>query len=331
MSLAALDITFDTSGPTPQWRLAPVAGPDVARCVIGRSPAEAASLLPRVFNLCGAAHASAATAALGLPEDGEDAAARRQMAQQERLRDHAVAVLHDWPALLGLEADRVALRRLGSGRDRRALRRDLLAGVTDLAQATPAGLEDWLDHGASPAARLMRRLRRRVEPGWGRVELARPELPDILAALEDGTSRAPRETTIADGWRAAPLIAALLAREGTSLFLRFTARLLDLLACLDDEPEPAENREAPPGIGLARAARGLLVHRARIERGVVADYRVLAPSAWNLAPDGLLARMLATLPAGRETPMLARIAVASVNPCVPVRLRVEAREGLAHA
>jgi len=140
-----------------------------------------------------------------------------------------------------------------------------------------------------------------------------------------------RETTAADGWRSAPRVRALVAREGTSLFVRLLARLLDLLAGLAGAPDPALDTCPPPGIGLARAARGLLAHRARVEGGIVTDYRVLAPSAWNLAPDGLLARMLATLPAGGETPLLARIAVAAVNPCVPVRLHFDRPEGHGHA
>lgn len=331
--IGALDIAFDASGSGPRWRFAPTTGPEVARVVIGRSPEEAARMLPRVFNLCAAAHAAAAAGALGLASTGAGAEEGQcEAARQERLRDHAVAVLNDWPALLGAQGDRAALRQLGGGaRERLALRRHLLGGDIELAEASPAALDGWLARGDSPTARLLRLLRARLEPGWGRVELDRPRMPDIVAALDAGQPGAPRETTAADGWRTAPLIAGLVAREGASLFVRLLARLLDFAAGLAGHVEQDAPCRAPAGIGFARAARGLLAHRARVEHGVVTDYRVLAPSAWNLAPDGLLARMLAALPVGSDTPMLARIAVACVNPCVPVRLRFETPEGRGHA
>ncbi|WP_018391456.1 nickel-dependent hydrogenase large subunit [Ancylobacter sp. FA202] len=325
MSLAALDIAFDATCRDRRWRFAPVAGPDVARCVVGRSREEAAGLLPRVYNLCGGAHAVAAAAALGLPEPCRDRLS-------ERLRDHAVAVFAEWPALFGGAPDRAALRQLaGTAEDHLALRRhvlgdDVAASELDLARATPAEFGKWLDRAASPTARLMRRLQDTLHPDWGRVELDRPDMADVVAALEDGTPRVARETTAADGWRGAPLIRDLLAREGMSLFVRLLARLLDLLAGLAGNAGPAPDRRPPPGIGFAYAARGLLAHRARVEDGVVVDYRILAPSAWNLAPDGLLARMLAALPTNDETSRLARIAVAAVNPCVPVRLSFERGE-----
>lgn len=332
MTLAALDITFDPSDRAEPWRFAPVAGPDPARCVIGRTPEEAERLLPRVFNLCGSAHADAAAAALGRAVEPDAAAVRRAVARQERIRDHAFALLHDWPSLFGLEPDRAALARIGgSATDRRELAHHLAGGDHDLAAASAVDLDAWTHDGASPAARVLARLRQTAEPAVGRAELSRPTRTDFSAALHDGAAPAARETTILDAWRDAPLVAALLTREGASLVTRFVARLLDLIAGLVDAPDPAPAPAAAPGLGLAWAARGLLAHRARVENGVVADYRVLSPSAWNIAPGGLLARMFAALPIGPNTPMLARIAIASVNPCVPVRLRVETLEGALHA
>ncbi|MQT15357.1 nickel-dependent hydrogenase large subunit [Segnochrobactrum spirostomi] len=332
MTLAALDITFDPSDRAEPWRFAPVAGPDPARCVIGRTPEEAERLLPRVFNLCGGAHGAAAAAALGRDAGPDAVAARLAVARQERIRDHALAVLHDWPTLFGLEPDRAALGRIGGGAaDRRALAQHLASGDPDLAAASAADLDAWIDEGASPAARVLARLRQAAEPLIGRAELPSPTRTDFAAALHDGAPPMPRETTILDGWREAPLVAALLAREGASLVTRFVARLLDLLAGLIDAPDPAPVPAASPGLGRAWAARGLLAHQARVENGVVTAYHVLSPSAWNLAPGGLLTRVLTALPIGPNTPMLARIAIASVNPCVPVRLRVETPEGALHA
>ena len=68
------------------------------RLVAGRSRAEVAALLPRVFNLCGGAQELAARMAMRLPvPDGLVA----QAAQQVR-RDHLFTLLLRLPPLLGL-------------------------------------------------------------------------------------------------------------------------------------------------------------------------------------------------------------------------------------
>ncbi len=46
------------------------------------------------------------------------------------------------------------------------------------------------------------------------------------------------------------------------------------------------------GIGLAETARGLLLHRVQVERGLVTDYRIVAPTEWNFHPGGPLAQGL---------------------------------------
>lgn len=331
--IGALDIELAAGDASPVWRIAATGGMTRAGWVVGRTPEEAARLVPRVFNLCAGAHAEAAHAALGLPAP---AGAHATLARRERLREHAVAILNDWPLLLGRQPDRAALRGLAQLQDDAqenalALRRHLVGADIDLADATPGEIERWLDAAATPTAGLLAHIHAHLDPAWGRAELAVPRADEIAAALEAGTP-APRETTAADRWRDAPSLRALHAREGASLFLRMFARLLDLLGGLDARRDQTPELALPgTGIGLARAARGILAHRARVVDGRVADYRVLSPSAWNLASGGLLARMLAALPMGAQTPMLARLVVSCVNPCVPVALRLGAREETAHA
>lgn len=331
--IGALDIRLETERDRREWRVSSSGGVEPANWIVGRRAEDVVRLVPLVFNLCASAHTEAARAALGLTAD--DAIHRVEAARQERLRDHAVAILCDWPVILGGTPDRSALKGLagGSMEARSALRRHLLGSEIDLATSTAEALDRWLQSGASRTARQLAHIRTTVEPGWGRAELATPEPGDIAAALEAGAPASPRETTAADLWRTTPLLAEIREREGASLFVRLLARLLDLLACLDVDPRAVAEETPLPGrgIGLARAARGLLAHRARVVAGIVTDYRILSPSAWNLAEDGLLQCMLAALPMNAQTPMLARLAVSCVNPCVPVTLRLGAMEEVGHA
>jgi len=334
--LVRLDVTLDPTGGEGRWRFARAEGPDPAQVLVGRTPQEAAQLAPRIFNLCGAAHGLAAARALGLAEAGDDAALAR-----ETVRDHTLAILMDWPAALGEAPERAALAGLVvPGADAAAARRLLLGTDCDLAAFTPGELDALLDDAPSATLRRLACIRREVDPAEGRASL--PELTaedvgcrlaadvagavpfDVLPETARGAGAGDavaRETGALGRVAALPLMRALLAIEGPSLFVRLLARLLDLLAALGGAM-PAGGRGAQPGIGLAPAARGLLGHGARVEDGRVTAYRVLSPSAWNLAPGGLLERALSALSIGPRTGVLARLLVCAINPCVPVVLHI---------
>jgi Ni,Fe-hydrogenase I large subunit len=71
-------------------------------------------------------------------------------------------------------------------------------------------------------------------------------------------------------------------------------------------------------------ARGLLLHRARLRGGRVADYQIVAPTEWNFHPEGALTRGLEGLTAN-DTPTLvkrARLAVHALDPCVACEVEV---------
>jgi coenzyme F420-reducing hydrogenase alpha subunit len=128
------------------------------------------------------------------------------------------------------------------------------------------------------------------------------------------------EATVLARVRTAPVIRALLVEQGASLFVRLLARIVDFLWMADGGCNARLHGQAGAGGGYAQAARGTLVHHAKVKDGRVLAYRVRTPSTWNLAPGGLFAQMLAALPARREAQMLARIAECAVNPCVPLAL-----------
>lgn len=291
---------------------------DVGRWLVGRPAEDAVRLLPRVFNLCAAAHGAASAAALGLP-DPDGAGAMRA----ETVRDHGLALFHQWPQLLGLPGERDALALLGRAEAGAAIAARV-GGDADLPGLSPSDLDLWLARGATGPARLLRAVRDKVDPAWGRVALAPLALADLdagLAALRMPDAALPaRDATVLERVRHAPVLAALLAQEGASLFVRLLARVVDLLFTAAGRAGPAAGGRTAGGAGFAAAARGLLAHGARTEGGRIAAYTVLPPSAWTLAPGGLLERMLDALPARRETPMLGQLVLAAVNPCVPVTL-----------
>ncbi|MFG1243132.1 nickel-dependent hydrogenase large subunit [Xanthobacter sp. V7C-4] len=310
-------LTIALDGRAGMWRFGRETGPDPAQALVGRTPDEAARLAPLVFNLCGAAHGFAAATALGLPAAADGAAMAR-----ETVRDHALAMLHTWPQALGEAPDRAALGLLARPGRPEDFAAALVGEGADLSSFSRAELDSWLREATTPTARLLAHMRREVDPAEGRAGLPELTAQDVAAALDP--ARTPgaeglRETSALGRVAHTPLVSALLAGEGPSLFVRLLARLVDCLAAL--KPASAvPTYDLPAGFGIAPAARGLLGHGVRLEAGRVAAYRILSPSAWNLAPGGLLERAFAALTPDPTARRLAPLLVSAINPCVPVTL-----------
>ncbi len=89
-----------------------------------------------------------------------------------------------------------------------------------------------------------------------------------------------------------PLVFALLG-AGRPLSARLAARLSELaLSVGENFPQKALSRrvrsltpERGVGVSFAETARGLLVHRCRMEGDQVTDYRILAPTEWIFHPE----------------------------------------------
>ncbi|MFG1306161.1 nickel-dependent hydrogenase large subunit [Xanthobacter autotrophicus] len=364
-TLCRLTIALD--GRAGMWRFGRETGPDPAQALVGRTPDEAARLAPLVFNLCGAAHGFAAATALGLPAAADGAAMARETVRDHALAMlHAwPQALGEAPdrAALGLLArpnggDTFATALVGEGAVLSTFSPAELDAWLREAPTATARLLVRLRREVDPAegrAGLPELTAQDVAAALGCSSLSSPGLtggstprrgaiPDGVAPAEGGMPL----PTPASGGRAAwdgaelnvrretgalgrvartPLVAALLASEGPSLFVRLIARLVDCLAAL--KPALLLTDDLPPGLGIAPAARGLLGHGARVEAGRVAAYRILSPSAWNLAPGGLLERAFAALTPGPTARRLAPLLVSAINPCVPVTLSYA--EDLAHA
>ncbi len=335
MTAAGLAITLDRTGGGIRPAFEMTRGADPARLFTGRSPAATAALVPLVFNLCATAQERAARVALGLPGGGGEAALR-----QEHLRDHAFCLGVTWPSLLGAGSDNELLSRVadhGAGRDpaataatAAALRRHLLGDTMGVGALTPPLLDRLLAGGATAFLRLLAAVRGRLRPDWGRAALPAPSAADISDHL-DGRPVPLRETTARDAVAGHPLLLSLEAGEGRSLFARMVARLLDFLRVLDPAAILAPAARPAPGIGIAMAVRGFVGHFAELRDDRVAAYRLVTPTDWNTAPGGILAQVLAALPAAGDLPFLARLAVSCVNPCVPTTIAIDGARFDAHA
>lgn len=320
-----LAITLRRDGGALRVALAHRPGPSPARLLAGRSPVEAAALVPLIFNLCAVAQGRAARAALGLPQEpaGEETALR-----QEHIRDHLHCFAVAWPALFGAGPDLDLLGHLRA--PAASLRRHLIGGGGAVDLLSPARFEALVQRGETALLRLLGAIRRRLRPDWGQASLPAPTLAEIQAGLA-GAPLAPCETSALDHVGRVPLVMALEAAEGRSLFLRLVARLLDCLRMLDPGAELAPAVAPLPGLGVAPAVRGVLGHRADVSGGQVLDYRLLSPTDWNLAPGGIMARVLEALPAAGDLPFLAGLAVSVLNPCVPTTIDIDGQRIGAHA
>jgi len=134
-----------------------------------------------------------------------------------------------------------------------------------------------------------------------------------------------------------PLIRDLVASGGGNVHSRVVARLLEIALVVMamerwvEELQPGERfiahaklPEAARGIGLTEAARGSLGHWLKVEKGVIANYQIIAPTTWNFSPrdaagtPGALEQALvgAPLRPGETEPVAVQHVVRSFDPCL---------------
>ncbi|WP_210730676.1 hydrogenase expression/formation protein HupK [Roseicyclus persicicus] len=284
---------LDRVAPTP---LRAVPGPalPVEALVLGRPVAEAAALLPRLFNLCRAAQGVAAALALDLPPPTADIGA-------EIRRDHLLKLFVQLPGRFG-RGDAPPALTGDAGTIRAALFGPAAAAPTTTAE-TDAFLASG--HGLAP-------LLGRIAGCFGQGVACANGLP--LAGPDTGTPAA--ENSPAARRAAHPALAHVEATHGRGPLWRVFGRALDLDAVLSgDLPAP---RLLRPGTAQVPATRGLYTVTATQAGGLVTGVSRLTPTDHLLAPGGILALSLATLPADRAG--LAPLLLDILDPCSPVRL-----------
>ncbi|GAA6200889.1 hydrogenase expression/formation protein HupK [Aquicoccus sp. SU-CL01552] len=271
----------------------------VSAMMRGKPVAEVVDLLPRLFNLCRGAQATALNLALGLEGAGDD------MLVQEIRNDHLLRLAIVLPQRLGLD-------RLAVPFNDPAQLPNALFGAPTLPD-NAVEFDDFL-RGDSGIAPILRAIRDRFAPG----EATCPQLPPVGA---DMTLNAA-ENSVAARHLDHPILCHVEAQFGRGPYWRVTARAVDLDALLHgDLPAP---RLVAPHTAVVPAARGQYMVRARAEAGRITDLHRITPTDHMLAPGGILEHSLATLPASKHDQ--AALLVDILDPCVPIRL-----EGLTDA
>ncbi|NGM47677.1 hypothetical protein G5B31_19265 [Rhodobacter sp. SGA-6-6] len=277
MTPAAASIVFGPAGPV----LRPGPQLPVEAMLLGKPVAEAAGMLPRLFNLCRVAQGMAAFLSLGLPAAGD--------LRAEVIRDHLVKLCVLLPRALGmaplpLPADPASL--LG----RRGLPAD----------GDPAGWD-------SPLAPLAGRIAASFAPGEAR-SAALPPPPSPLAEGAFENSAAGRQA-------GQPGLKAIEAVCGRGPLWRFFGLVADLEAAIQGRlPAPT----VADGIARVPAARGAYGLRIAQAGGIVTGLHRRTPTDHLLAPGGALIGALAALPAAKRA--LAPLVVALHDPCIPVTI-----------
>lgn len=280
----------------------------VSDLICGKPVEEAAELLPRLFNLCRAAQATAARAAFGL-SPGPD---WQQELRREILREHIAKLCLKWPALLSLPAV--------------ALPRDWLTGGTETRTALFGSRVRLPDSYAAFQAYLNSRdgiapVLRAIGQVFAPHEACRATLSP--ASLGNVFDSVPKENSAATRQAGHAVLQCIEAEIGRGPLWSAVAVAYDLESCLDGKLPPAD---LSADCAIVPAARGLYGISSRVEQGRVTAFTRITPTDHLLASGGALEQTLSSLPTPRAK-RLAPLVLAILDPCYPVKLKpVEPRE-----
>ena len=333
--------------------------PRAARLLAGKSVAAALPLLPLLFTVCGVAQRLAGEAAVAAAQGRAHPVtpAERLSLLCETTQEHLWRLLLDWPQLLGqapLQSEfSVWFRRLGLA-GRSGVWPDWGDAFADFVAGEVLGmrLEAWeqlknfapVRDGESLAVRFWRALPEMPMEDSG-AWLPRESAARYAQALDgiwtDDFERTPEwrqasaETGALARWRDHPALLAAQRRYGRGPRPRLLARLMDLAQCARHLAAgtdgavgtPLDACCVAPGVGVARVetARGILLHRVRLDGERLAEYALVAPTEWNFHPRGAFASAMLGVPATdveglhRQASLLAL----ALDPCVPFQIEVE--------
>lgn len=315
------------------WHVQTQSVVDAGLLCAGLPPEQAMALIGRVFGLCRVAHMAASARAMGL---ALPTVLDHTRMQDEVLKDHALALLVTLPEHLNLPPQRESLCRVLQDRQTgQALARELTGSNVSLAHMNAQAFEAWLATGRTENGAFLPRLFNRCQSALAAAGavVSMPELTSqsVQAWLAhergQGAPVMAYDASIWPDYAHYPVMQALLGTGEVTPFARLVARLLEFLACLEDQAETIFARVNPfranmeRGVGVARAARGMLVHAVQMHNGLVTDYQILSPTFWHMAENGLFRQAVSRLRSGCAKVSLECV-LAALNPCVPVTVEL---------
>lgn len=213
---------------------------------------------------------------------------------------------------------------------------------------TQQELEAWYGDTGTVAAETLRNIEQCSRFGASKVaampspdrmwlqEIAEAMQKDASFSCQPSWQGAALETGVLARQRKHPLLQALMAAEGNSVFARMLARLVELAHLVEPVRMDgtmggvgcwAGSQPLGKGAGIAwvETARGLLVHRAASDGARMLDYRTIAPTEWNFHADGALAQGLCGIAAASEDEARCKAEwlVQSLDPCVAYEITVQ--------
>lgn len=272
------------------------------RMLLGKSPEQAVKLVGLIHNLCGEAHRAAARAVLGLaPAQGTAA-----LVMMEILREHLVILCRSAPPLLGLEpvSSPIAFSRLGAAfaPGGASMRESFSRALFGVAPGAAFSVEAVLS-GSRLGPFFQALAAREAALGLKAGDVLISSDPSFFARVAQDAGFTHPDTC-------GPVGERLLGRlyEVHKLCAAFGTA---------EEWTYVPQHHAAGHVAIA-AARGTLVHRARLENDVIAAYAIETPTAAMLGEAGALAcflRAIALAPAADEA--MLRLGLLAFDPCVP--------------
>ena len=330
--------------------------PMAAQVLKGKTPTQVVQIVPLLFSVCGRAQGAAASVALlaAMREESPAVAAMERSIVCEALQEHLWRMMLDWPDLLGIPQDDkqfarwfAMLRSIGMGEAelagfRHEFERDALGMTTAewRKMTTYAGVQAWWRKSESVLARVLSKLdglqqsrntrnEARLLPAWSAAEALQACTGkwDVRFAARPEWLGAAAETGALSYHADSPLLRDVWQQSGSKALTRVLARLLDMVELAGGTAAPRLSMASPAvdeGVAAVRTARGLLLHRVRLDGDLVADYQIIAPTEWNFHPAGPFAQDLCSLAEhdGGLLEFRAQIEVMSLDPCVVYEVEI---------
>jgi coenzyme F420-reducing hydrogenase alpha subunit len=298
------DVQFEAARPVP-----------VDHLVAGMLPSDASKRISLLFSICGNAHAVAMEMACEAAE-GKDAPEgvrqeRAILVAAEALREHASRVLLDWPQLC-----------------------DAKPAVGDFRAISDAFLA--LQSACGQSAAVFR-----AASAFGCVvhkTLLQPNATDdtsgsakLIARIQFEQSETPESDPADNTVYGRHVTDARIAGKGVER--RVEARLLEIETLCDWLECPttssplalnASSRASGEAHATLDVARGQLIHEVTMQDGLIARYRIAAPTSANFSPGGAADIAIRNIRAKdrHSFEWLARLAILEVDPCVAYEVRI---------